>query len=171
MRAPSYLCLSLFSYLIVLGVAKVPWGTVASHTLIPHVAHRVEDLEEEDEGGDEAVPLRARSRRDANEKERRSRFDVFTGMGLSNVVMFAIIVATASTLGSHGVNRINSAADAAKALRPIAGSVSTVLFGLARWLGRLMPHVFPAVLWGRNSISLDRLREQLMATGPPDHGS
>jgi Mn2+/Fe2+ NRAMP family transporter len=152
-----YLCISLFAYLIVLAVAKVPWATVARNTLIPHItlsgpylallvgvlgttispylffwqtAHRVEELEEEDIGGDVAVPLRRRSRSDAAGKTRRSRFDVFTGMGLSNIVMFAIIVATASTLGAHGITKINSAADAAKALQPIAGKLSTVLFAL-----------------------------------------
>ena len=156
-RVFKYLCISLFTYIVVLAVAKVPWATVAKNTFVPHLslsgpylallvgvlgttispylffwqtAHRVEDLEEEDLGGDSAVPLPRRHPDDAALKVRRSRFDVFTGMGLSNLVMFAIIVATASTLGAHGISTINSAADAAKALRPIAGNLSTVLFAL-----------------------------------------
>src|SRR5260221_5620527 len=123
-----YLCLSLLTYLIVLGAAHVPWFTVAVNTIIPHIrfdgpylgllvavlgttispylffcqtAHRVEELEAEPEGGDHAVPLRSRSSAAAKGITRRSRFDVFFGMGLSNVVMFAIIVATASTIGAH----------------------------------------------------------------------
>ncbi|MDQ1461049.1 MAG: hypothetical protein QOI08_2533, partial [Actinomycetota bacterium] len=46
----------------------------------------------------------------------------------SNVVMFAIIVATASTLGATGSTKIDSAAQAASALKPVAGSISSTLF-------------------------------------------
>jgi Mn2+/Fe2+ NRAMP family transporter len=49
-------------------------------------------------------------------------------MGLSNLVMFAIIVATASTIGQGGGNEITSAAEAATALRPVAGRFASVLF-------------------------------------------
>jgi Mn2+/Fe2+ NRAMP family transporter len=64
------------------------------------------------------------------EKQQASRADVFTGMGLSNIVMFAIIVATAVTLGAHGRHDITSAADAAAALKPLAGALSSVLFSV-----------------------------------------
>jgi Mn2+/Fe2+ NRAMP family transporter len=147
----------LLTYLIVMVVVHVPWKTVAANTLVPHIkftgaylgllvavlgttispylffwqtAHRVEELEAEPEGGDDAVPLKGMTTRAANAKVRRSRFDVFFGMGLSNLVMFAIIIATASTLGSHGSQTINSAADAARALKPVAGSLSSVLFAI-----------------------------------------
>lgn len=60
-------------------------------------------------------------------KRRESRFDVFTGISLSQLVMFAII---AATLGAHGGTKISSAADAAKALQPVAGGMSTVLFAV-----------------------------------------
>ncbi len=156
-RVFKYLCLSLLTYLIVLVVAHVPWTTVAANTFLPHIkltgpylgllvavlgttispylffwqtAHRVEELEAELEGGDQAVTLKSRTRRDAKAKTRRSRFDVFFGMGLSNIVMFAIITATASTIGTHGSHNIQSAADAAQALKPVAGSLSTVLFAI-----------------------------------------
>lgn len=51
-------------------------------------------------------------------------------MGLSNLVMFAIITATASTLGLHKGTAITSAAQAAGALRPVAGSLASTLFAL-----------------------------------------
>ena len=84
-------------------------------------------MRDEPEGGDRAVPLRLRSIRNASLKERTSRIDVFFGMTFSNLVMFAIIVAAASTL--HG-KTINSAADAAAALQPIAGKWASDLFAL-----------------------------------------
>jgi len=58
------------------------------------------------------------------------RIDVISGMFLSNLVMFFIIVACASTLFSHGITNINTAADAAKALRPFAGEQAYLLFAL-----------------------------------------
>ena len=51
-------------------------------------------------------------------------------MAFSNLVMFAIIVSTGATLGSHGRHTVSSAAQAAAALRPIAGQASSVLFAL-----------------------------------------
>jgi Mn2+/Fe2+ NRAMP family transporter len=51
-------------------------------------------------------------------------------MAFSNIVMFAIIVTTAATLGGHGGNKIQSAAEAASALQPIAGHLASVLFAL-----------------------------------------
>jgi Mn2+/Fe2+ NRAMP family transporter len=78
------------------------------------------------------MPLRRRSRIDAAGKESRSRFDVFSGMAFSNVVMFAIIVVTAITLapksGHHLV--ISSPAQVAAALRPVAGRFASIIFAL-----------------------------------------
>jgi Mn2+/Fe2+ NRAMP family transporter len=51
-------------------------------------------------------------------------------MALSNLVMFAIITATASTLGLHKSTDITSAAQAAGALRPVAGPLASTLFAL-----------------------------------------
>jgi len=58
------------------------------------------------------------------------RQDVWSGMFLSNIVMFFIIAACAVTLFTHGVTNIGTAADAAKALRPIAGDQAYLLFAL-----------------------------------------
>ena len=151
------LCAALLAYVVVAVVAKASWSQVVAHTLIPHVeftkdymlllvavlgttispylffwqsAHRIEELRDEPEGGDDPVPLTERSTRAAKRKQRTSRADVFAGMAFSNVVMFSIIVATAATLGAHGHTTITSAAEAARALRPIAGGFSETLFAL-----------------------------------------
>ena len=56
--------------------------------------------------------------------------DVDVGMFFSNLVMFAIIATTASTLHRFGVSEIETASDAAKALEPIAGKAASLLFTL-----------------------------------------
>ncbi len=172
------LCLSLLSYVAVLFFAAVRWKTVGLDTLVPHVtwsraylsllvavlgttispylffwqtANRVEEMRAEDAGGDSPVPLARRTTLGAKGKTRSSRFDVFTGMGLSNLVMFAIITATASTLGLHKSTDITSAAQAAGALRPIAGSLASTLFALG-FIGSGMLAV--PVLAGAGSVGL-----------------
>ena len=67
-------------------------------------------------------------RRRAQRKERLSRVDVFSGMGFSNIVMFSIIAATAATLHDHHITNVQSAAQAARSLRPIAGSLASAVF-------------------------------------------
>jgi NRAMP (natural resistance-associated macrophage protein)-like metal ion transporter len=151
------LCLALLVYLAVAFAAHPAWGTVALRTVVPRLslspayialliavlgttispylffwqsAHRIEEMRDEPEGGDEPLGLAERAPGAAKQKERTSRLDVFSGMALSQVVMFAIIVATAATLHAHGQRKIASAAQAASALRPIAGQASSILFAL-----------------------------------------
>src|SRR5665213_140651 len=153
-RVFKIVCLALLTYFVVLFSIHVNWGQVGLHTVVPHFtlsssyfallvavlgttispylffwqsAHRLEELRAEPEGGDQPVALKNRTKEEAKYKERTSRGDVFTGMAFSNAVMFAIIVVTATTL--HG-KKINSAADAANALKPVAGHWSSVLFAL-----------------------------------------
>lgn len=67
------------------------------------------------------------------EKDKRitdMRVDVWSGMFISNVVMFFIIVMCAVTLFGHGVTNITTAADAALALRPFAGDFAYALFAI-----------------------------------------
>ncbi len=63
-----------------------------------------------------------------DEAIKNMRLDVWSGMFLSNLVMFFIIAACAATLFSHGITTITTAADAAEALRPIAGDFTYLLF-------------------------------------------
>ncbi|MBV8304048.1 MAG: divalent metal cation transporter, partial [Acidimicrobiia bacterium] len=157
-RVFKLLCAALLTYLVVLLVVQVPWGEVVRSTLVPHIelsrdylallagvlgttispylffwqsAHRLEEMRDDSEGGDGvAEGLEERPSRDARHKLATSRADVFTGMGFSNLVMFAIIVATAVTLGARGQHDIQGAAQAAEALRPAAGRFASTLFAL-----------------------------------------
>ena len=54
--------------------------------------------------------------------------DTWSGMIFSNLIAYFIIVTTAATLNTHGVTRIDTAAQAAEALRPIAGNLTFALF-------------------------------------------
>ena len=151
------LCIALLSYIVVAVVVTSNWGDVARATVVPHLqfdsaylallvavlgttispylffwqsAHRLEEMRDEPEGGSRAVPLTRLSPRRAARKESTSRVDVFSGMAFSNIVMFAVILATAETLHAHGKTDIASAAEAAKALQPLAGHFAGVLFAL-----------------------------------------
>src|ERR1035437_5776204 len=151
------LCAPLLAYIVVAILVTHQWGQVLMHTVVPHIqlnktylallvavlgttispylffwqsAHRIEEMRDAPEGGDKPLPLKRLSRRRAGKKERMSRLDVFTGMAFSNVVMFAIIVATAQTLHIHHLTHIQSAAQAAKALRPFAGRFASLIFAL-----------------------------------------
>jgi NRAMP (natural resistance-associated macrophage protein)-like metal ion transporter len=148
------LCAALLTYLVVAVMVTHDWGSVASHTFLPRIslskeylallvavlgttvspylffwqsAHRIEELRDEPETGSRVVPLKDQSPSTARKKQRTSRLDVFTGMTFSNLVMFSIIVATAQTV--HGKD-IQSAADAARALQPVAGHFAGTLFAL-----------------------------------------
>ncbi|HEX4271242.1 MAG TPA: divalent metal cation transporter [Rhizomicrobium sp.] len=66
----------------------------------------------------------------AEEAIARIRVDTIAGMSVSNLIAIAIMIATAATLHAHGVTNINTAADAANALKPIAGRFAFALFGL-----------------------------------------
>ena len=151
------LCAALLAYLVVAVLVTHQWGSVLSHTLVPHIeltrsylallvavlgttispylffwqsAHRLEEMREEPAGGARAQPLKRQSPALAQRKQRTSRLDVFVGMTFSNVVMFAIIVATAQTLHAHHETNIQSAAQAAEALKPFAGHFASALFAL-----------------------------------------
>src|SRR5204863_6469060 len=70
-------------------------------------------------------------RRGASRTElRKSMWDIVFGMFFSNTVMYFIILSTATTLFKAGKTDINSAADAAQALRPLAGNGASLLFAL-----------------------------------------
>lgn len=149
-----WLCLALLAYLVVLVVVHVHWDdvlkgltgqqfrftpsylslvvAVLGTTISPYMffwqsSNRIEEMRAEKLDGAKAPPLKDRTPTEAKRILRDSRTDVFTGMVFSVVVMFAIIAATGATLGGHG-RSIQSAADAAKALEPVAGSASTFLF-------------------------------------------
>ncbi|WP_246709009.1 MULTISPECIES: Nramp family divalent metal transporter [Bradyrhizobium] len=61
---------------------------------------------------------------------RRSRNDILTGMLFSNIIMYFIILSTGATLHKAGQTNIDTAAQAAEALRPIAGDTAGILFAV-----------------------------------------
>ena len=147
-----WLTLSLFAYVALLFVVKLPLGEVIRGALIPGVAfsgggltslvavlgttispylffwQASEEVEEEQEE-DDPRPLKQHSR-DAPKKFAEIRWDTYLGMIFSNLIALSIIVGTAATLNAHGVTKIATAADAAMALEPIAGSAAEVIFAL-----------------------------------------
>jgi Mn2+/Fe2+ NRAMP family transporter len=60
----------------------------------------------------------------------KMRLDTTVGMFFSNLVMFFIIITSASTLHANGITNINTASEAAAALRPFAGDLTFLLFAL-----------------------------------------
>ena len=156
-RVFKVLCGALLAYVGVLFLIRVPWPTVALDTVVPHIRlssayiallvavlgttispylffwqamHRVEEMRDEEVGGNHPIPLRRRSRRNRESKLLMSRLDVFSGMAFSNIVMFAIITATAATVARSHHLTITSAAQAAAALRPVAGQFGSAVFAL-----------------------------------------
>lgn len=86
-----------------------------------------QEVEDEILSGNKTIAQRKGA---TKEEIKKMRIDVWTGMFFSNVVMFFIIVACAGTLFASGVRDIATAADAARALRPLAGEASYLLFAL-----------------------------------------
>ena len=149
------LCAGLLTYLAVAVLVTHSWGPVLTHLFVPHLgfssgelallvavlgttispylffwqsAHRLEEMKEESAAGQGPEPLEERAPKTARRKQSTSRLDVFTGMTFSNVVMFAIILTTAETLHAHHQTTVQSAAQAAAALKPLAGSYASFFF-------------------------------------------
>ncbi len=144
-----WLTLALFSYVVASFFVSQQWSSVAVSTLVPRFAwsketlmiivavlgttispylffwQTSEEVEEEIAKGRKSVKKRA----GATVKEIESmRHDVAIGMLFSNIVMFFIIVTTAATLHRAGITDITTAAQAAEALRPLAGNLAFLLF-------------------------------------------
>ena len=151
-----WLCLVLLVYAGVLVVAHVDWtevgrGTfglrmtwnwttisllvaVLGTTISPCMffwqgAHRIEEMRAADDRED-GRPLRGRSRRTAGQRLLLARLDVFVGMLVSVLAMFAIMVASAATIGRNGPVEIQTASDAARALEPVAGHWASAVFAI-----------------------------------------
>ncbi len=100
-------------------------GTVVS----PYIFFWQSNQEVEEERA--AGRMTLRERKGARGIEMRYRaIDVTIGMATTNVIMYFIILATAMTLHAHGVTRVQTGAEAAKALEPLAGRLAGLLFGV-----------------------------------------
>ena len=150
-RVLKWTTLSLFSYVAVVFVAQVPWGQAIASTLVPSFTFDKDHAmalvaifgttispylffwqagqEVEEQHRRHVKPLHV-SPRNAGAELARIRTDTLVGMGFSHITALFIIIATAATLHAHGVTQITNAAQAAQALRPIAGQFAFALFAV-----------------------------------------
>ena len=156
-RVLKWLTLALFAYVAVVLVVSVPWAQALAESLRPwaflpasssgkeyaamvvavlgttispylffwQATQEVEDCRRRP-GGERLRRHPAYVRKHL----RRIKLDTIVGMGFSNLVALCIVVATAVTLNERGVVNIQTAAQAAEALRPVAGAFAFVVFGL-----------------------------------------
>lgn len=144
-----WLTVSLLAYAGVLFTVHVPWGEVLRHTAWPRfrldgsaatmvvgvfgttispylffwqASEEVEELR--------GAPSLIDAPSDAPAELSRISWDTWSGMAYSDLTAFFIMLATAVTLHAGGVTTIETAAQAASALRPIAGDFAFLLFAL-----------------------------------------
>ena len=150
-RILKWATLSLFAYVGVVLVVEVPVGEAIRGALVPQFAFDREHAmalvaifgttispylffwqagqEVEEQHRRHVKPLHL-SHRTAGAELKRIRTDTLVGMGFSHLVALFIVIATAATLHASGVRDIESAAQAAEALRPIAGEFAFALFAI-----------------------------------------
>lgn len=150
-RVLKWATLSLFSYVAVVFVVDVPWREAIRSTLVPqftfdkpHAMALVAIFgttispylffwqagqEVEEQHRRHIKPLCVSPRR-AGAELARIRTDTLVGMGFSHLVALFIVIATAATLHANGITEVESAAQAAEALRPIAGDLAFALFAI-----------------------------------------
>ena len=150
-RYLKWLTLALLAYVAVVFTISVPWFEVAQRVVWPQLAltrdsimmivavfgttispylffwqaaQEMEDLRSSHAAG-ETITLAV-----AQGHLRRIKWDTYIGMGFSNVVAFFIILSAAATLHRAGITDIQTSAQAAEALRPLAGDFAFLLFSL-----------------------------------------
>lgn len=146
-----WLTLSLFAYVIAAFLAKPDWYAVARATFVPQISltseyittivailgttispylffwEASEEVEEEKSEGRTTLA----EREGATDAEiKKEKIDTIVGMLFCNVVFYFVILAAGATLHASGKTDIQSATDAAQALRPLAGDLASVLFAI-----------------------------------------
>ncbi|MBI3437327.1 MAG: divalent metal cation transporter [Proteobacteria bacterium] len=151
-RYLKWLTLALFAYVGVVFAVRIDWLDTLRHTFVPDVtinealittivavfgttispyllfwqaSEEVEDEEADPQGG----PLSEKPERGAAELSRID-WDTYVGMGFSHLIAYFIVLTTAVTLFAAGRTDIETSAEAAQALRPIAGDFAYLLFTL-----------------------------------------
>ena len=148
------LTLVLFAYVATALSVKIPWGEVLTATLLPRLSWDRDytlmlvaifgttispymffwqaSLEAEGRKlrshAKNAAAAAALRNRLAQRDSDRIKLDTITGMLLSNLIGYFIIITTAATLHAHGITHIGTASQAAEALRPFAGPFAFFLF-------------------------------------------
>lgn len=143
--------LTLFTYVAVLFVVHVPWGTALTALLLPDIELNAayatafvailgttispylffwqagQEIEEQHRHHAKPLCLTPAA---ADGEFRRIRVDTLTGMAFSTLISLAIVFATAATLHAEGIRDIATSAQAAEALRPLAGPFAFAMFAL-----------------------------------------
>ncbi len=151
-RVLKWLTFSLLSYVGTVLIVDVPWAEVLEATFIPKISftkdyitglvavlgttispylffwQASEEVEEELSHKDEHPLLDAPL--EAPFQLHRIRIDTFLGMAAASIVFYCIILTVAVTLNRAGIHDIDTAAQAAEALRPLAGNGASLLFAL-----------------------------------------
>jgi Mn2+/Fe2+ NRAMP family transporter len=148
-RIFKWLTLVLFAYVAAAIMAHPDWIKVLLATLVPHMEwdtkyiatfvailgttispylffwQAAQEVEEERSMGRKTITARQGA---TDDELRAARNDVLTGMLLAGVVMYFIILTTGATLYEQGHRDIETAREAAEALRPLAGNAAYLLF-------------------------------------------
>ncbi len=119
-----------FSKQSVLLVAAILGTTISPYLFFWQTSQEVEEKILHGELSPEDAPVQIPMSDVHPDEIKNMRIDVWTGMFISNLVMFFIIVVCGATLFSHGITTIGTAADAANALRPLAGDGAYLLFAI-----------------------------------------
>jgi NRAMP (natural resistance-associated macrophage protein)-like metal ion transporter len=145
-----WLTLSLFAYVAVIIFVHIDWRQALLGLVWPRISGREalltivallgttispylffwQSSQEAEEIATTPNHSLKRTPRAARKQFRRIRFDTLLGMAFSELISIAIIIATAATLHVKGITTIGSAAEAAEALRPLAGRFASLLFAI-----------------------------------------
>jgi NRAMP (natural resistance-associated macrophage protein)-like metal ion transporter len=139
------LTLALFAYIIDAFFASPDWGKALRNTFVPQMSLSSTFITTVVailgttispylffwQTSEEVEEMHRRHIAEGSEPElRRAQIDVDTGMLLANVVFYFIVLTTAATLFPAGIRHINTAREAAEALRPLAGSQAEIIFAI-----------------------------------------
>lgn len=147
-----WLTLSLFSYVAVVFTVQTPWKSIAISIILPHFTVQAEFImtivaifgttispylffwqasqEVEDIHATAGRKPLNQAPQQAPAQLNRIKLDTYIGMTFSNLIAFFIMLTTAAVLHSHNITEIQTSAEAAQALRPIAGNFAFLLFAL-----------------------------------------
>lgn len=146
-----YLALTLFAYVLTAFIVKLDWGIIVKNTVLPHIQFSKDYLlnvvailgttispylffwqasqEVEEEIVDGKISDMGVETPEVKQKNVINMdWDTIVGMFFSQAIMFFIIITTAATLHANGITKIETASQAAEALRPLAGNLAYLLF-------------------------------------------
>jgi NRAMP (natural resistance-associated macrophage protein)-like metal ion transporter len=151
-RVLKWLTLALLAYVLTALTLKLPWLQILHAAVLPKLSWQPDYItmvvaifgttispylffwqasqEVEDLHADPDAKALKHATEQACEQLKRIKIDTVTGMGFSNLVAMFIMLTTAATLGAHGITQISSSAQAAEALRPLAGDFAFALFSM-----------------------------------------